>query len=375
MKESSKRNLIRAFAAPLLLVSLASCLPEAEEGLSLHDISLYNADASTLYGYFYGQPVQIDAGGRTLSLTEGSSDAPRAVPSALLVNGEPSLSQRVAPLDSSPLSVQRTRFSTDLILRTGEDVGVVAYFDGSLWFTLADEASAGEERQVVPRERLDGLFGVGELTRDEARAFEQLLSEEGPVVVTALDEARAPSRGVGGLSEYRRTALVAQGLEGEMVSDQDNTAQDGTTGGSDTDAAGIAWEELASGSQASGSESPRFFVANSQAELEDIWGQAYGNLLTPPELPKVDFSTESVAGMFLGQQPTGGYSVSVQDVTLEDGEVYVQVEVSEPAPGAITTQALTNPWVMVRVNQSDLSNAWFREVGSGELLGVARAGQ
>ena len=366
---------MRYLAATLLLLLLSSCLPQEEGGLSLHDVSLYdiktseNTSTATLYGYFYGDPTQIDAGGTALNLTQGRADVPLAVPSALLVNDEPYLSQRVAPLNVKPLEVERTPFSTDLILRTGEDLGAVAYYDGDLWFTLTDDASAGEERRVVPRERVSGLFGLGELTRDEAQAFERLLRERAPVVVAALPEMRVPERRVGGLTEYRSTALVVQeGLTTEMST---NT-QDTTDAPAETQ---LMWEELASGNQASGGESPRFFVATSQAELENVWGQAYGSLRPQPEVPQVDFSQESVAGMFLGQKPTGGYGVNVQDVTLEDGEVYVQVNVTEPAPDAITTQAFTNPWVMVRVERPDLSTAWFREVGSQELLGVAREGR
>ena len=364
---------MRYLASLASLLLLASCLPEAEEGLSLHDVSLYGdtSSAATLYGYFYGEPVQINAGGRTLSLTEGRADAPLAVPSALLVNGEPALRQAIVPLDSSPLNVQRTPLSTDLILETNEDLGTVAYYDGDLWFTLTEEADANEERRVVPRERVSGLFGLGELTRDEARAFERLLSERGPLVVAALPEMRTPARNVGGLGEYRRTALVVQeGLE--TVTDAGVETDQEASGSSETS---ITWEELARGNQASGGEGPRFFVATSQEELETFWDLAYGNLLTPPDVPDVDFSAESVAGMFLGQQPTGGYGVSVQEVALEDGEVYLQVDVTEPPQGAITTQALTNPWVMARVSQPNLSSAWFQEVDSGELLGVAREGR
>ena len=374
------RYLATLFLTPLLLASLTSCLPEADEGLSLHDVSLYVAaeSAATLYGYFYGPPTDVSVGGRALTLSEGRTDDPLAVPSALLVNGEPTLNQRLAPLNATPLNVQRTRFSTDLIVSANEDLGTVAYYDGSLWFTLTEAVSAGEERRVVPRERVSGLFGLGELTREEASAFERLLTERGPVVVAALPERRTGARNVGGLSEYRRTALFTQeGLETEMSSANQEGATEGS-GSSDANESaetGLTWEELAKGSQASGGESPRFFVATSRAELENLWGLAYGGLLTPPEVPDVDFSTESVAGMFLGQRPTGGYSVDVQGVSLEDGEVYLQVDVTEPAQGAITTQALTNPWVMVRINQPDLSNAWFREVDSGELLGVARAGR
>ena len=130
---------------------------------------------------------------------------------------------------------------------------------------------------------------------------------------------------------------------------------------------------MATGSQAAGGDSVSFELATSQNDLQNLWSRAYGTMTSPPPVPSVDFSRSSVAAVFLGTRSSGGYSVDVQNVAVENGEVYLDVAVTEPAPGTLTTQALTNPWVMVRVDAPNLGSAWFRSVSSGELLGTARS--
>jgi len=345
------------FALSLLL---AGCVPSFQEGAPvLHDIALYTAEDGTLYGYFYGEPATLSVGGREVELTEGASDDPLSVPGALLVDGQPYLRQEVSPLGDAPVVVQRVLYSTDLAVTAEEEVDGVVYFDGELWFTLLGEVDEGYSSRVVPRERLEALYGLGDLTRAEAEVFREALEARGPVVVSALAEARDRTRQANGLGGYLSTALAVQeGVE--------------TVGVTPTPTAAPEWDVLATGTQATGGDSPSFELATSQSDLEALWGRAYGAMSELPPLPAVDFSESSVAAVFLGTKRTGGYSVDVQNVTAQDGEVYLDVVVTEPAPGMLTTQALTNPWVMVRIGAPDLSSAWFRDASSGELLGTAR---
>ena len=136
----------------------------------------------------------------------------------------------------------------------------------------------------------------------------------------------------------------------------------------------VRWEIVASGNQAVTGEGRQFSIATSQSGLVRLWNQAYGSRLTPPPLPDIDFRRESVVAMFLGTQPTGGYGIGVREVTLEDNEVYVTVDINEPGPNSITTQAFTNPWIFVRVGRADINVAWFRSAGNRDLIGVARQG-
>ena len=348
------------FLLPLLLTS---CLPSFQAGAPvLHDVALYTPQGGSLYGYFYGEPTTLSVGGRELELTKGASDDPLSVPRALLIEGEPYLQQEVTPLGNAPVVVQTVPLSTDLMVTTNEAVEGVLYFDGELWFTLLGQADAGFSGRVVPRERPDNLFGLGQLTRAEAAVFGRDLEARGPVVVTALAEIRDRTRQANGLGDYRNTTLVVRpGLTTAGV-----TATPAAT-------SAPAWEVLATGTQAVGGDSPSFELATSRTDLEAIWNRAYGAMTSPPPLPEVDFGNASVAAFFLGSQRSGGYSVDVQNVALEGGEAYLDVAITQPAPGTLTTQALTNPWVMVRVDAPNLGSAWFRDVSTGELLGTARS--
>ena len=348
-----------------LFFALTSCVPSFQQGAPvLHDVALYSAQRGALYGYFYGEPAELSIGGREVTLTKGASDDPLAVPAALLVDGQPYLEQSVNPLGAAPVVVQLIPYSTDVMVTAQEAVDGTVYFDGEGWFTLLGRVQRGFNSRVIPTERSGGLYGLGDLTRAEAEVFGRALEAGGPVVVSVLTEARDRTRQANGLGGYLNTALAVQ--RGTPMTATPTPPNPGPTAAPD-------WDVLATGSQAAGGDSMSFELATSQNDLQNLWSRAYGTMTSPPPLPAVDFSRSSVAAVFLGTRSSGGYSVDVRNVTVENGELYLDVAVSEPAPGTLTTQALTNPWVMVRVDAPNLGSAWFRSVSSGELLGTARS--
>jgi hypothetical protein len=102
-----------------------------------------------------------------------------------------------------------------------------------------------------------------------------------------------------------------------------------------------------------------------------LWNRAHGAQLQVPPVPEVDFRRETIVALFMGSRPTGGYGIEVEQVTLTQGGMFLDVRLIEPAPGAITTQALTSPWVMVRVLRGGIGAAWIRQAGTERLLGAA----
>ncbi|MEJ2668527.1 MAG: protease complex subunit PrcB family protein, partial [Deinococcales bacterium] len=76
-----------------------------------------------------------------------------------------------------------------------------------------------------------------------------------------------------------------------------------------------------------------------------------------------------------GQRPTGGYGVDIRGVSVDNGELYVDVVPRSPAPGAATTQAVTSPWVIIHVLRGGFDVAWIRNPNDGSLIAVARATQ
>ncbi|MBB5233356.1 protease complex subunit PrcB family protein [Deinococcus budaensis] len=112
--------------------------------------------------------------------------------------------------------------------------------------------------------------------------------------------------------------------------------------------------ELASGTNAA-QTAPAVQLATTPGALGTLYRVAYGNQTGAPPVPTLR-ADETVVGVFLGQRPTGGYSVRVTGASGQGETLTLTVEVRAPGAGAITTQALTSPWTLVRVPGS------FRDV-------------
>ena len=77
-----------------------------------------------------------------------------------------------------------------------------------------------------------------------------------------------------------------------------------------------------------------------------------GNKLPAPE---VDFSTRMLVGVFSGEKPTGGYSISIQRVLEGPKTIIVEYQEKSPPPDAMVTMALTYPCQIIAVPRSDKS--------------------
>ncbi|HZW98681.1 MAG TPA: protease complex subunit PrcB family protein [Trueperaceae bacterium] len=346
----------------VLALLLAACEPEAER--SAHDLYLYGDEAVRLT-YFYGGAGQIAYEGSTLELEDAPAADDRregqySAPRSLLVNGQPYLSAPLEPLDVAPATVSRIPLTTDMQLTINADVGEVVYYDGGSYLSLVLDGAPGVTQRVVPRPRLNELRGLGQLTNDEADAVSAALKEGGPFVLVELLEEELPPRPIDGLAEHRRTGLYVQH---EISTDE---------GAFRPSPEQLAWETVASGNQATGVQSSRFELITNQQQLTSFWTRVHATQLQTPPLPSVNFERETLIAIFQGQQTTGGYGVQAQRVVEERGELYVDVAFTEPAEGAMTTQALTSPWTLVRVLRSGYGVAWVRDASDGTLVGVAR---
>lgn len=342
---------------------VTGCAPEAAR--SVHDVHVFGR-FDTRITYFYGGPGTIAYQGREIELSEAPATDRRrsiefAVAGTLFVDGVPFLREALTPLAQPPSTVSRIPLTTDLQLALAGDVGEVVYYDGASYLTLVASGEAGVVQRVVPRPRFNRLRGIGMLTNGEADALADALEGSGPFVVTDLPSDTLPVRAVDGMAEHLTTGVYVQTEIG--------TAQEAFRPAPEQ----LAWETVASGAQATGVQTARYQLLTNQDQLISLWSQVNATLLQPPPLPQVDFQRETLVAIFLGQRPTGGYAVSVRRVAVENGELYLDTEFVEPAAGAITTQALTSPWTLVRVLRGGFQVAWIRDVADGSLKGAARA--
>jgi hypothetical protein len=84
-------------------------------------------------------------------------------------------------------------------------------------------------------------------------------------------------------------------------------------------------------------------VARTAAEFDRLW-----QLHAPDrQQPRVDFSKEMVAGVFLGSRPTAGFGITIVGTREESAALVVQYRETRPARGLITAQVITSAYHIV----------------------------
>lgn len=99
-------------------------------------------------------------------------------------------------------------------------------------------------------------------------------------------------------------------------------------------------------------------VVRTPAEWAALWRQH------APErpMPSIDFSKETVVGVFMGGKPTAGFSIAVISVVDANGVLIVSYRETLPARDAVTAQLLTFPYHLVAIPKSTATNVKFERM-------------
>ena len=117
----------------------------------------------------------------------------------------------------------------------------------------------------------------------------------------------------------------------------------------------ISFCTIDKGSQ-SGIKEQRFVVVKTEKEWEDLWRLHKGTFLPEQRIPSVDLKQEMIIGVFSGEKRTGGYRIEITKIE-ENGEkrqLIVFFLESQPPSRAMVTEALTQPYHIVRTRRIEL---------------------
>ncbi len=71
----------------------------------------------------------------------------------------------------------------------------------------------------------------------------------------------------------------------------------------------------------------------------------------------------------MGQRPTAGYSVEIEEVSREGSVLTVKVRSGEPPSGTLQAAVVTHPYVLVKVaRRPGIRQVRFVDAGDGRLL-------
>lgn len=130
-------------------------------------------------------------------------------------------------------------------------------------------------------------------------------------------------------------SVVLFALTGCVVTKGKNGA-DGAPGGS---------FEILKQDQYGGREAETTVLIKSQKELSDLYKE-----LNLGDAPAIDFTKHNVAALFMGEKRTGGYSITIKNITIK-GDTAV-LKVSETKPEGMATMALTQPYCIAAITKT-----------------------
>jgi len=108
------------------------------------------------------------------------------------------------------------------------------------------------------------------------------------------------------------------------------------------------------------------YVIGTRSKLKELTGEQHCRL-------PVDFSREFIVALCRGECPTGGYAIRVQTGCVDtEGILTLKVKLTDPAPGAFVTLAMTYPQSAVAVPREPFhglpGGVVVRESSSGDIL-------
>ena len=84
-------------------------------------------------------------------------------------------------------------------------------------------------------------------------------------------------------------------------------------------------------------------------DLKSLYTQL--NLSRKPglTLPEVDFESESIVALFMGEKMSGGYGIEIKSIKrINTSKIEIQIEETEP--GDMATMAITSPFAIYKVS-------------------------
>lgn len=113
-----------------------------------------------------------------------------------------------------------------------------------------------------------------------------------------------------------------------------------------------SWETIEKKSYSSHPEREQYAIRNEE-EWETLWNRVYKGRSPIPERPDVDFAKEMVIAVFMGEKPTGGYSIEIERIVEREETWEVHVQETAPGPNDGVIEALTQPYHMVRTPRTE----------------------
>lgn len=89
-------------------------------------------------------------------------------------------------------------------------------------------------------------------------------------------------------------------------------------------------------------------------EFDTLWSELHAHVTNPPSTPDVNFEEEVVFAIMLGQRPTAGYGIEIDDVLYNPDDDVIEVFYAELEPREAAATVITSPFLIASVEAPNL---------------------
>ena len=101
----------------------------------------------------------------------------------------------------------------------------------------------------------------------------------------------------------------------------------------------------------SGHSEAQNYVISTETDWQTLWDKIFSNQSEKPPLPEIDFSRRTIVAVFDGEQPTGGFEISIQEIVETENSFEVAVKAFSPGPRCAVTGTVTRPFDIVEIEK------------------------
>lgn len=113
----------------------------------------------------------------------------------------------------------------------------------------------------------------------------------------------------------------------------------------------VDFETILTG-QHSSIDTAAVFLIDNEKDWADIWKLAQGQIEPMPPVVKIDFKTNMVLGIFMGQKTSGGYRTEVAEIIRSGDDLLIKV-INYAGGGGSMLPVLTSPYQLVKIPAGD----------------------
>jgi len=95
-------------------------------------------------------------------------------------------------------------------------------------------------------------------------------------------------------------------------------------------------------------ESHDYFI-QTQQEWDELWQKTYWS---SSETPDIDFSSNIVIAVYMGERATGGYRIEITKISEGVAHRRIYIRETRPSPSDVVTFALTQPYHIVKLSRN-----------------------